>query len=116
MGQIEENKFVEYELWWDAVIMNTGRKMTKTFENDNEAFTNALILTGGTRGMMKWVYSHLKGRRRIAPIEELDTDSKKQIWAFIREICLNKTNDKNVMKDVAVAFYTLEYFLNEKDK
>lgn len=95
-------------------MIRTGRKMAVTFEDNNIAFTDALILTRGTRGMMKWIYHHMVRRKMIIPIEELDKESKKQTWAFIREVCAGKTNDLSVMKEVTMAFYVIEYFINNK--
>lgn len=95
-------------------MMSTGRKMTKTFEENNIAFTDAVIMTGGTRGMMKWIYRHLVRRGKIAPIESIDIDTKKDMWDFVLEVCSGKTNNLIIMKEVAISFYTLEYFINEK--
>jgi hypothetical protein len=115
MAQIEENSQQKYTDWWNDLMMRTGRKMTKTFEDNNVSFTDAIILTGGTRGMMKWIYHHLVKRKKVTPIEDLDIDSKKEMWNFIREVCLGKTNDLVIMKEVAIAFYALEYFINENN-
>lgn len=112
MGLIEESKTD----WWDKLMMNTGRKMTATFEDNNDGFVNALILTSGTRHMMRWLYRHMINKGRIKAIESLDIESKKEIWSFIRDVCSGKTNDKEVMKEVAMAFQVIEYFINSKDK
>lgn len=101
--------------WWDELMLKTGRKMTATFEENNIAFVNALILTSGTRHMMRWIYNHMVLHKRIIPIESLDIKSKTEIWAFVKDVCFGKTEDKVVMKEIAQAFYVIEYFINENN-
>lgn len=105
-----------YDSWWDDLMMKTGRKMTGTFEDNNISFTDALIYTSGTRHMMVWIYKHMVAKKRIAPIESLVTEAKEEIWLFVKDVCNGKTNDRIVMKEIAMAFYVIEYFINENKK
>lgn len=100
---------------WDEIMMNTGRKMTATFEDNNMAFVDALILTSGTRHMMRWIYRHLVHHGRVSPIESLPIESKEQIWSFVKDVCEGKTTDRIIMKEIAMAFYAIEYFINENN-
>lgn len=100
---------------WDEIMMNTGRKMAATFEDNNIAFVNALIITSGTRHMMRWLYFHMVNRKRIQPIETLPLETKEQTWSFVKDVCEGKTTDRIIMKEIAMAFYAIEYFINENN-
>lgn len=95
-------------------MMKTGRKMTATFDEDNELFTMALIRTSGTRHLMRWIYKHMVLKKRIKPLEEYSAEEKQEIWGFVSEVCLNKTTDKTIKKEICMAFCVIEYFLKEK--
>ena len=62
---------------------------------------------------MCWVYSELKKHKKIVPIEQLEKEDKKQMWAFVLEICKGKDFEKKRMIEILKTFYILEYFLNE---
>lgn len=100
------NKQLEY--MWEL-----GRKLTRDFENENVTFTDALIRLGGVRKMMVWIYCLLRNYGKLTAIELLDHDVKEKMWRFVKEVCKGKTEDIQKMKEIAMAFYTIEYFINE---
>lgn len=90
-----------------------GRKEAVYFENDNVGYTEEIIPFNCRRSIMVWVYSEIKKHKLIVPIEALDKEDKKQMWAFVLEICKWKDFDKKRMIEILKTFYILEYFLNE---
>lgn len=102
------NKQLEY--MWEL-----GRKYTTGFENDNVAFTEAIIILGGTRKVLVWIYCLLRNYGKLTSIELLEQDVKEKMWKFVKEVCKGKTEDRQRMKEVAQAFYVIEYFINENN-
>lgn len=98
----------------NEIILNVGRKYAKDFENDNLKFTNALLHLGGCRGMMVWIYCLLRNYGKIPALETLPKDQKEEMWAFIKDVCGEKRNDRELCRQMMMAFYALEYFLNEQ--
>lgn len=116
MAQTEENNiFVAYQRSWEALFLRIGRKETAAFEDNNVGYTDDLINGNARRGLMVWIYRLLRNFKFLKPIEDLDPDAKRQMWGFVKEICEGKTNDIERMKQIAMVFYTIEYFLNEKN-
>jgi len=113
VAPIEENKYQLADRIWLECMERIGRKETTLFENNNVAYTEDVIVGNCRRHIMCWIYSVLKGHKKLKPIEELEREVKEQMWAFVKEICLNKTNDKKRMIEIAKTFYVIEYFLNE---
>ncbi len=107
------DKYQQADYNWLQCMERIGRKETVIFEENNMAYTEDVIVCNCRRHLMVWIYSTLKGRKKIKPIEELDLDVKKQMWGFVKEICAGKTNDKERMVEVAKTFYVIEYFINE---
>ena len=107
------DKYQQADKQWLECIERIGRKETEIFENNSEAYTEDVITGNCRRHLMVWIYSILKGRKKIKPIEELDREIKEQMWAFVKEICASKINDKERMAEVAKTFYVIEYFINE---
>lgn len=99
---------------WVECMMRIGRKEAAFFENDNILYTESLIQTNCRRMLMAWVYSTMKGAKKIIPLEALQKEEKQEIWDFILDITNGKKRDKKVMLELAKTFYVLEYFLNEK--
>lgn len=113
MAQIEENKYELADRRWLACMERIGRKETYYFEQDNVDYTNQIVELNCRRGIMCWVYSELKRHNKLVPIEQLDKGVKKQMWAFVLEICKGRTADTKRMIEIAKTFYVIEYFLNE---
>lgn len=107
------DRYKEIENDWDNCMCRVGRKLTNSFEMDSVGFTNILITTNATRLLLRWIYSHLVYKRGLKPIEKLDQDVKFKMWEFVKEICAGKTNDIVRMKEIAIAFYVIEYFIHE---
>lgn len=95
------------------VIINAGRKYAQLFENDNLGFTQAMLRLTGSRGLMKWVYGMLVARKLLKPLEELTQEQKEEIWDFVKDICVDEFRTREMMYQMAIVFYTIEYFLNE---
>ena len=95
-------------------MFEIGRKETWAFECNSVAYTEDVIVNNARRKLMVWIYCLLRNYGKLKPIEELEQDVKEQMWRFIKEICKDKTEDVHRMKQVAMTFYTIEYFLNEK--
>lgn len=109
MNAIEiANKQTEY--MWEL-----GRKHAQDFENNNIAFTDAVIMLTGTRKLLVWIYCLLRNHGKLTAIELLEKDVKEKMWAFVKDICKGKTEDIQRMKEVAKAFYVIEYFINENN-
>lgn len=107
------DKYQQADYNWLQCMERIGRKETEIFESNSEAYTEDVIAGNCRRHLMVWIYSILKGRKKIKPIEELDRGVKEQMWGFVKEICAGKTNDKDRMIEVAKTFYVIEYFINE---
>jgi hypothetical protein len=108
------DKYQQAEYDWRQCVLRVGRKETAVFESNNIAYTKDLMLCNARRHLMVWIYSHLVSYKLIQPIEKLDEDVKKEMWRFIIEIWDGKEKDKKKMIQTAKVFYTIEYFLNEK--
>jgi hypothetical protein len=113
VAQIEEDKYQKAENDWLACMERIGRKETAYFEQDNVGYTTQIIELGCRRGIMVWVYAELKRHKKLEPIEKLDKDIKKQMWAFVLEICNGKNAETKTMIEIAKTFYVIEYYLNE---
>lgn len=98
----------------DDIFLNYGRKQAAAFEEDNIGYTNALLMLGGCRKMLVWIYCLLINYKKIQPIESLPKEQKEQIWEFVKEICIEGHRQKEKMIQMVKVFYTIEYFLNEK--
>lgn len=109
------DKYQKAERDWLSCMERIGRKETVYFENDNVGYTDQIIRLNCRRSIMCWVYSELKKHKKLIPIEQLEPVVKKQMWAFVKEICVGKTDDLKRMTEVAKVFYTIEYFINEKN-
>lgn len=107
------DKYQQYTKEWENIWMTCGRKETALFENDSVTYAETVVLFEGRRKLMVWIYCLLRNYKKIVPIDELEYDVKKKMWAFVQEICTGKTNDLRVMKHTAMAFYAIEYFINE---
>ena len=110
------DKYQQADKQWLEFMERIGRKETAIFEENSIAYTNDVIVCNCRRHLMIWIYSTLKGKKKIKPIEELDQEVKEQMWAFVKEICAGKTNDRERMVEVAKTFYVIEYFINENIK
>lgn len=109
----DDNKFTEYAKWWENTWMTCGRKETAAFESNNLAYTEELIFQNARRNLMVWIYCLLRNFKKLIPIENLEPEVKQKMWAFVKEVCAGKTDDLKRMKQIAMVFYTIEYFLNE---
>lgn len=108
------DKYQQADADWLACMERIGRKEMAYFENDNVGYTEEIINLNCRRGIMCWVYSTLKQHKKLVAIEKLEKDVKKQMWAFVLEICAGKNADTKRMIEVAKVFYVIEYFINEK--
>lgn len=108
------DKLQQYAEDWKRIWMKCGRNETAVFESNNIAYTNELITCEARKNLMVWIYYLLRNFKYIKPIEELDDDTKRQMWGFVNEVCAGKTNDPKRKKHIAMVFYAIEYFLNEK--
>jgi hypothetical protein len=102
------NRQLEY--MWEL-----GRKHVRDFENNNIAFTDSVIMLTGTRKLLVWIYCLLRNYGKLTAIELLERDVKERMWTFVKEICKGKTEDAQRLKEVAQAFYVIEYFINENN-
>lgn len=93
-------------------IIECGRKHAQTFEDDNLRFTEAMLILGGSRKLMKWVYNLLVGRGLLIKLEDLPQEQKEGMWEFIQTICVGEHRTKQKMHEMVIVFYTIEYFLN----
>jgi hypothetical protein len=114
VAQTEENKYQKVDREWLECMMRIGRKELDCFEEYSERYTEQIVTMNCRRAIMTWVYSTLKNAKKITPIEDLDIGAKKQMWAFVLEICNGRNYDKKRMLDICKTFYVIEYFLNEK--
>jgi diadenosine tetraphosphate (Ap4A) HIT family hydrolase len=95
-------------------MFEIGRKETALFEEHSIAYTEELITQNARRKLMIWIYCLLRNYGKLTAIEKLDQDTKEKMWRFVKEVCKGKTEDLQRMKEIAQAFYTIEYFINEK--
>jgi len=101
------NKQTEY--MWEL-----GRKHVRDFENNNIAFTESVIMLTGTRKLLVWIYCLLVNYGKLTAIELLEKEVKEKMWIFVKDVCSGKTDDIQRMKEIAKAFYVIEFFINEK--
>jgi len=107
------DKYQQYAKDWEEIWMNCGRKETAVFESNNIAYTEELIKCNARKNLMVWIYCLLRNYKKIVAIEDLEQDVKLKMWGFVKEVCAGKTDDIKRMKQIAMVFYTIEYFLNE---
>lgn len=108
------DRYQQADCDWLECMKRIGRKETLYFEQDNVGYSDQIVWFNSRREIMVWVYSVLKQYKVITPIENLDPDVKNQMWAFVKEICAGRLNNKDKMIEVAKTFYVIEYFLSEK--
>lgn len=92
-----------------------GKKETALFEAHSMAYTEEVVMQNARRNLMVWIYCLLRNYKKVVPIENLEPDVKKKMWAFVKEICAGKTDDPKRMKQIAQVFYAIEYFINENN-
>lgn len=109
----DTKKFTEYARLWENAWMTCGRKETAVFESNSIAYANEVVALQARKNLMVWIYRLLKNYKKIKPIESLDYETKEKMLAFVKEICAGKTDDPVRMKEVAMVFYAIEYFINE---
>lgn len=109
------DKYQQADNQWLECMERIGRKETAYFDQDNVGYTYQIVELKCRRSIMVWVYSTLKGAKKIKPIEELDRDVKEKMWGFVKEICVGKTDDKKRMIEIAKTFYVIEYYINENN-
>ena len=100
---------------WKECLWKIGRKEVQVFEGNNLAYVDNLIFCNCRRHLMVWIYAYLVGCKKTKKIEDLEPEVKKEMWAFEKEICAGKTEDKKRMIEIAKVFYTIEYFINESN-
>jgi hypothetical protein len=108
------DKYQQAHQDWIECLCRIGRKETELFEEDNMKYLDTLTWSGLRRGIMVWVYNDLSRDKKLTRIEDLDQDTKKQMWNTVREMCAGKTDDKKIMIEIAKSFYLIEYFLNKR--
>lgn len=91
-----------------------GRKFARQFEWDNIRFTEMLVAAGGTRGLLVWIYCLLRNYKKIVALEDLSKEDKDQMWGLAMDVCQGEHRTRKKMHEIVMAFYALEYFLNEK--
>lgn len=109
------DKYQQYDKDWENIWMTCGRKETVVFESNSMAYTNEVVTQNARKNLMVWIYCLLRNYKKIKPIEDLDYDVKQKMWAFVKEVCAGKTDDLKRMKQVAMVFYAIEYFINENN-
>lgn len=95
-------------------MWSLGRKMAKEFEWDNIRFTEVLIAASGTRKLLVWIYCLLRNYKKVIALEDLAQEDKEHMWLFIKDVVGERKNETELCKQMCMAFYALEYFLNEK--
>jgi hypothetical protein len=95
-------------------MLRVGRRITESFEMNNIGFTDALVGTTCTRLILRWIYHHLVYKHGLTRLEDLDQGSKEGMWNIVKDICAGRVKTVHKMKEVAIAFYVIEYFLNEQ--
>jgi hypothetical protein len=78
------------------ILFDVGRKYARDFENDNLKFTEALRL-----------YCLLRNIGKVTALEDLPLDEKQEMWAFIKEVCGEKRTDRELCRQMMMAFYAL---------
>lgn len=96
------------------ILFDVGRKYAQSFENDNIKFTEALLNLSGCRKMMVWLYCLLRNTGKLKALEDLPQEEKEHMWEFMKEICTGEHQQREKMRQMAMVFYALEYFLNEQ--
>jgi hypothetical protein len=109
------DKYQQYAKDWEDIWMTCGRKETAVFESNSVAYTEEVIMQNARRNLMVWIYCLLRNYKKLTAVEDLEPDVKRKMWVFVKEICAGKTDDVKRMKHIAMVFYTIEYFLNEKN-
>ena len=109
------NEYEQLDKDWDNCMLRVGRRITESFEKDNIGFTNALVGTNCTRLILRWIYHHLVYKNGLTRIEDLDQDTKEKNWEFVKEISAGRVKTVQKMREVAIAFYVIEYFVNENN-
>lgn len=109
------DKFQKADFDWLECMKRIGRKETAYFEEDSEGYTWQIVNLNCRRGIMCWVYSVLKQNKKLVPIENLDRDVKKKMWAFVLEISNGTNADKARLIEICKTFYVIEYFINEQN-
>lgn len=109
------DKYQQYAKDWENIWMTCGRKETALFEAHSVAYTNEVVTQNARKNLMVWMYRLLRNSKRIIPIENLEVEVKQKMWAFVKEVCAGKTDDVQRMKQVAMVFYAIEYFINENN-
>lgn len=100
---------------WKELVFRIGRKETNLFEEHSVEYTEELITQNARRKLMVWIYCLLRNYGKLTAIELLEQDIKEKMWRFVKEICKGKTDDLKRMKEIAQAFYAIEYFINENN-
>jgi hypothetical protein len=108
------NQYQQIDKDWDSCMLRVGRRITESFEMNNIGFTDALVGTNCTRLILPWIYHHLIYKHGLVRIEDLDQDTKEKNWQFVKEISAGRVKTVQKMKEVAIAFYVIEYFINEQ--
>lgn len=99
---------------WIKCIMKIGREQMEQFENACEAYVTDLIECNARRNMMRWIYNDLVKAKRLQAIESYDAETKKRMWANVRDFCKGRTDDQKKMVDIAKVLYLIEYFIHER--
>lgn len=97
------------EFMWEL-----GRKLAREFEYDNVTFTERLVALSGTRGLLVWIYCLLRNYGKITALEKLTQEEKQGMWNLAKDVCQNEHRTTKKMHQVVMAFYAIEYFLNEQ--
>lgn len=113
MDEVVE-RYNQWHKGWLELMWSIGRKELGYFEDDTIGYANQIVTLNCRRNVMIWVYQHLIRFRGLTPIEKLDPEVKNKMWGTVKDICAGKTENKNLMIQVAKVFYTLEYFINQQ--
>lgn len=108
------DKYQQAQNDWDEMMWRIGRKEKDYFEEDNLFYLKSLISSSMRRGIMCWIYSDLCRVGKLAKIESLDLETKKDMWRNTLAICDGRLQERNKLMQVCKTFYVIEYFLNEK--
>jgi hypothetical protein len=99
---------------WIRCIMKIGREQMEQFENACEAYVTDLIECNARRTMMRWIYNDMVKAKKLQAIECYDQDTKKKMWAAVKDLCGGRTDDQNKLIDIAKVLYLIEYFINDR--